>query len=300
MGHLSLILLALLAPLQALAGPTSWQSNWRNVAQLVKILRAVPEGSTVLDAAYKKDPNFAAKIKTGNASFTESTFSRTYSLLDGKEQITLHHEVTINSSLILADAVVDLAHELVHFTEKGMLDPYKTGFELRHFIRNGIEGEGGELAALAVECRVAWALEDAYEGFPQHHLCERYRGPDNAFHREAARLEYYALGSWYSKAGPDLKPVIPEVSKHASVVTSSYAGKPYPVALSEEYAMTRRAACLNNQRKYRLIAAQSAPGRQPASRSLAAERVRLKEYERRYCESVGEGSDATSDDAAPE
>jgi len=240
----------------------------------------------VLRSAEKKNPLFAEQIKLGEASFTESTFSRSYSLIDGKEQISLHHEVTLNRELILADAVVDLAHELVHFTEKGMLDPYLPGFELSQFIRNGIEGEGGELKALSVECKVAWSLEKKYKGFPQHNLCEKYRSAGNAFRREEARRDYYALGSWFGRAWPGLKEVIPELSSHATVFTSSYAGKPYPIALAEEFAMTRKAACVNNRRKYRLIAAQSASGRQPASSSLWEEERRLKNYERLYCRTV--------------
>jgi hypothetical protein len=279
----SLLLLALM-PSAARAQDNSWIRGWHSIPQLVKILRTVPEGRVVLDRAAEKDHAFSKKIKLGSASFTESTFSRTYSLLDGKEQINLHHIVTLNRDLSLADAVVDLAHELVHFTEKGMLDPYKAGFERSEFIRNGIEGEGGELSALAVECRVAWALEDTYEGFPQHNLCERYRGKANAFLRNAARLDYYALGaSWFRRVGGDLKVLIPEISPHAAVFTSSYAGKPYPVALFEEYAVTRKAACQNNERKYHLISSAAGTDRRPASNLLTAERLRLRDYEHRYC-----------------
>jgi hypothetical protein len=297
MGLLSLIFLLLITS-TAHAQDNAWARGWRSVPQLVKILRTVPEGKVVLERAAKKDPEFISKIKLGSASFTESTFSRTYSLLDGKEQINLHHDVTLNTSLNLADAVVDLAHELVHFTEKGMLDPYKAGFERADFIRNGIEGEGGELSALSIECRVAWSLEDSYDGFPQHRLCERYRGEANSFLREPARLDYYALGAaWFHRSGADLKRVISEVSSHSTVFTSSYAGKPYPVALSEEYAVTKKAACTNNERKYHLISAQTATGRQPASSALSSERLRLRDYERRYCAISAAELDAPSSDS---
>lgn len=265
---------------------TQWNRQWRNLPQLVTILKSVPEGMAVLRRAERKDPRFAERIKMGEASYTESTFSRTYSLIDGKQQISLRHEVTLNRDLSLANAVVDLAHELVHFTEKGMLDPYRPGFELSQFIRNGIEGDGGELRALAVECRVAWALERDYSGFPPHKLCERYRKPGNDFAEAKAKLDYYALGSWFGRSGRRLKDEIPEISAHAVVFTSSYASKPYPVALAEEFAMTRKAACENNQRKYRLIASQSGAGRQPAS-SLWEERRRLKAYDRLYCRELG-------------
>ncbi len=192
MGLFTLLLLSIFAaPAKAEAPDYAWTRRWSETSELVEILRQVPAGRRVLDAAKKKDPAFLSKLKLGSASYTESTFSRTYSLIDGHEQIGLRHEVTLNQGLALSDAVVDLAHELVHFTEKGMLDPYRPGFELSQFIRNGIEGEGGELAALAVECEVAWSLETKFEKFPVHVLCERYRRTGNVFRRAAAQRDYY-------------------------------------------------------------------------------------------------------------
>jgi hypothetical protein len=287
MGLFTLLyIFAISTSAQAAGNDFSWSVRWTSASQLVSILRQVPGGRKVLKAAEKKDPDFLAKLKFGAASYTESTFSRTYSLLDGKEQIVLRHEITLNQGLAVSDAVVDLAHELVHFTEKGMLDPYQPGFELSQFIRNGIEGEGGELAALAVECQVAWSLETKFEGFPQHSLCEKYRQPDNVFHRDAAMRDYYALGTWFRRSGEELRRVIPELSEKKVVFTSSYAGKPYPLALAEEFTMTQRAACLNNRRKFRLIASQSESGRRPASEELLRERTRLKRYDQAYCRPI--------------
>jgi hypothetical protein len=259
-----------------------WEKTWRGLPELESILRSVPEGREVLERAQRKDPGCLDQVKRGNASFTESTFSRSYSLLDGKEETSIHHEVTLNLHLSLADAVVDLAHELVHYTEKGMLDPYQDGFELEHFIRNGIEGEGGELKALAVECRVAWALERTYKTYPRHRLCESYRLSGDKFFREKARQDYYALGSWLSRAEAALRKALPELSGRPVVFTSSYAAKPYPLALAEEFGNTRRAACQNNRRKYRLISSQ-AIDRAPASAVLLQERVRLRTYDKLYC-----------------
>lgn len=262
-----------------------WQGPWKNVAELVPLLESVPEGKKVLEEAAGKDKDFLAKIKTGDASFTESTFARTYSLLDGRENIELRHEVTINRRLSLADAVIDLAHELVHFTEKRMLDPYKPGFELRQFVQRGIEGQGGELAALERECVVAWAMKERFPGFPRHQLCESYRAGAR-FNRAKALADYYALGSWFRK-NESLKEALPLVSDRTVVFTSSYARKPYPVALAEEFSATREAACANNRKKYRLISAQAEGGRAPSSDQLLRERRRLKAYDRLYCAHVG-------------
>lgn len=263
--------------------PHAWTEAWTGVGQLEALLRQVPEGKKVLEAAERRDPEVLQRIKLGKASFTESTFSRTYSLVDGKEQVRLRHEITLSTRLKLADAVVDLAHELLHFSEKGMLDPYRPGFELEQFVRNGIEGEGGELAALEVECQVAWALERKHPGFPRHRLCERYRKKGDRFARAAARRDYYSVGTWYRQTSDKLRSAIPELSEAGVVFTSSFAGKPYPVALAEEFVATLKTACVNNRRKYRLIAAQSEGDRAPASVELMRERMRLKAYDRLYC-----------------
>jgi hypothetical protein len=298
MGLFTLILMVISTPV-SLAKPDSyaWKQRWTKLSELESILASVPDGRAVLAAAKAKDPKFLERVKIGSASFTESTFSRTYSLVDGKEQIALRHEITLNEGLSLADAVVDFAHELVHFNEKGMLDPYRSGFELGHFIRNGIEGDGGELAALAVECRVAWALEKKFTKFPRQRLCERYRKAENTFDASAARQDYYALGTWYRKASSSLKLTLPELNSKAAIFTSSYAGKPYPLALAEEFKMTQRAACANNRRKYRLIASTSMVERAPASEDLIRERDRLRDYDRMHCEPAGH-SGSVAEEAA--
>lgn len=266
------------------AAPLAWKSPWRDLPELVVLLKTVPTGRRVLESAAARDPRYLERVKRGKASYTESTFSRTYSLLDGSERIELHHEITLSESLRLSEAVVDLAHELVHFTEKQALDPYRRGFAQEEFIRQGIEGEGGELSALGLECHVAWELAARYPAYPRHSLCAPYRGAKNEFLREKARQDYYALGKWFTEATPSLKKSFPEASSRMAVFTSSYAQKPYPIALAEEFETTRKAACANNRRKYRLIAAQADTGRAPSSDSLQRERMRLKAYERIHCQ----------------
>lgn len=283
----SLIAMALSNP-QALAAEPDWKKFGAELDELIGALESVPEGAKLLQEVRAKNPKFREHLRLGNASLTESTFSRSYSLFDGREEIRVRHEITVNQKLRLAESVVDLAHELVHFSQKEMLDPYKEGFELQEFVRRGIEGPGGELDALARECLVAWDLERHYPKFPRHHLCAPFRTAKGGFHREKARRAYYAVGQWMKEVRPALRKGFPEIHGGRVVFTSSYARKPYPVALTEEYESTRKTACENNRRKYRLIAAQSvgdSSGRSIASSSpLEQEKVRLESYERRYCQ----------------
>ncbi|MGZ3713014.1 MAG: hypothetical protein ACXVBE_14715 [Bdellovibrionota bacterium] len=285
--HIWLLLSLLSAGLgmgeSARADEPAWTRSWRGIPELTSVLGSIPEGKKILDQAKKKNSAFAEQLHMGDASFTESTFVRTYSLLDGKEKIELHHEVTLSKKLNLADAVVDLAHELIHFTDKGMLDPYRPGFALKEFVKNGIEGPGGELAALREQCKVAWALQKAYSKYPTHLLCSSYHKGQVGFDSEKAKKDYYSLGGWYSKIDIAMQHDLPELSRDRVQFNSSYAGKPYPVALAEEFHETRKAACVNNRRKYSLIAAQADSGRRPASSDLEIERRRLKQYDENFC-----------------
>jgi hypothetical protein len=281
MGLLSLIL-ALLA--HAAVEP-DWRRSDVDFPELLEVLASVPEGQRLLEEVSEKDPIFQKKLLMGEASLTESTFSRSYSLVDGQEKIQVRHEITLNRRLRMSEAVVDLAHELVHFSKKEMLDPYREGFELKQFVLRGIEGPGGELEALSAECGIAWALEKRYKNFPKHPLCAPYKNQNGAFNLEQARLDYYAVGRWLERAG-ELRKIFPDLHSGKVIFTSSYARKPYPIALAEEYDAIRKTACENNRRKYKLIAAQAmANERRPASVSpLVRERERLKSYEKLYCQ----------------
>jgi hypothetical protein len=265
------------------AAEPAWNSSWRGIPELTSVLGSIPEGKKILDQAKKKSAAFQEQLHMGDASFTESTFVRTYSLLDGKEKIELRHEVTLSKKLSLADAVVDLAHELIHFTDKGMLDPYRPGFALKEFVKNGIEGPGGELAALREQCKVAWALQRDYEKFPTHLLCSGYHLGALGFNETKAKRDYYSVGGWYSRLDAETQHALPEVTRERVQFNSSYAGKPYPVALVEEFRETRKAACANNRKKYSLIAAQADSGRGPASNDLQNERTRLRWYDQNFC-----------------
>lgn len=271
----------LFLPSLAMAEDPYWKGPWKGIPELIGVLEEIPEGRVLVKKAEAKDPQFRARLNPGEASFTESTFIRTYSLLDGKEEIILKHEVTLNKHLPLSEAVVDLAHELVHFTEKGMLDPYKKGFALKEFVKQGIEGAGGELFALEKECQVAWALESKFQNYPKHQLCAPYRQANNTFHLERARRDYYSVGLWHSRANSKLLGSLP-INDSKTVFTSSYAGKPYPIALTEEFEATKKAACENNRKKFRLIAAQAGT-RSPASSLLHRERMELQKYDKEFC-----------------
>lgn len=259
----------------------NWKRSYGSVQELLGVLKQSKTARNLLKKATDRDPKIWEKIKMADASYTESVFARSYSLLDGGEEIKIRHKVHLKRDLEFADAVLDLAHELVHYNHKAVLDPYSADFTLENFVRNGIEGEGGELEAFRKECLVSWELEKKIANFPKHKLCLPYR-KKGTFSLERARKDYYAIGGW--KVQESVKKTLSEIHHSKIVFTSSYANKPYPVALVEEFYATKQAACTNNQKKYRLIASQTKAGRVLASiDTLEREKERLEKYNKRHC-----------------
>ncbi|MGZ3656626.1 MAG: hypothetical protein ACXVB9_05460 [Bdellovibrionota bacterium] len=271
-----LLLLTLASP--ARAETRIWFHPWKSTAEIATILRAVPDGRALLASAEKKDPQFLQHVSAGNASSTEDLLTATLNAFDGEDHTGTAQQITLKKDLPLSDAVADLAHEIVHFTERPPFDPYRSGLVLKTFVRENIEGKGGELAAFATECKVAWEIEKDDPSFPQHKFCQRYRLPGNKFALEAARHDYYAIGSWLTKASTSLKKNFPELTMSDPVFTSGISRKPYPISLNEEFSRTRIAVCDLNRKKYLLTRKSTAP---PSE--LMAERKRLEDFHAQNC-----------------
>jgi hypothetical protein len=249
-----LALVFALSPAARAAEPV-WYRPWSSAKELAEILRSVPEGRALAESAAKADAHYLERIRPGEASFTENSVSGTYEPLREESLATTESaRITLKRALPLSDAAADLAHELLHFTRRHPVDPYAPEFHAGAYVRRGIEGEGGELRAFEKECEVAWALEKRYPAFPRHRLCASYR-KEGRFDLEKARKGYYAVGTWFAKAGPALKEALPELSAAAPVFTSGLSGNPYPRSLAEEYEGVRRRACEVNRWKYRRAAA---------------------------------------------
>jgi hypothetical protein len=255
-----------------------WQSNWSgDAAEIFALLAESQEGAILIEKAKKKDPQILRTITVGDSSITESTFLRSYSLLDGKEKYNLQHAIQLNRYSTRANAVLDLAHELTHFNQRIPLNPYKDDLNAVEFIRHGIEGEGGELDAFEKECRVAWEMEKKYPAMPVSESCSPYKRREGQFDRSYASRDFYKVGTWISEL-TEVKEEMSELSEELVVFRSSHAKKPYPLALLGEYYQTVATACQNNERKAQLIREQS--GRMPASIKAGHLQKELKKIER--------------------
>lgn len=261
--------------------------------ELLRVLKQTKFGDRLLKAAFQRYPKFYNRISIGDRSFTESTYSRTYSLKDGSEELEIENHLTINRGLSRIDAVFDIAHELVHFLFRKPSNPYRMEFSMPEFVRHGIEGTGGELQAFEAECRVAWELERKVK-IDSHRLCTRYKvtTPGKrfiAFDRAKAGRDFYSVGNYYITL-QGLQIELPQLNNDKPTFISSLEESPYPYALIQEFVNVRKMACENNARKAELIqqqAARARNGRNPAADigSLNKEYTRLSKYFQRHCQS---------------
>lgn len=259
--------------------------GWTNPQELVAVIQSVPQGKELWEKSLQKEQGLPSELSSGKASYTESSFVRSYSLLDGKEIVRQKNKIYLNSSLSLAEAALDLAHELIHFNDKAVLNPYRDNFTVEAFISQGIEGKGGELDALEQECAISWALEQKFKYFPRHKICSKYRDQSGVFARDQALKDYYSIGGWDFPS--EVEQHLPLLNRRPIHLSSSYAKKPYPLALYQDFLDTKKSACANNQKKYELISAQVEGGRNPAGFSaLEKEKRRLKRYRERNCKKV--------------
>jgi hypothetical protein len=268
-----LCLAALLRSTLANAETYVWFKPWKSSAELVEILKSVPESRELVERSLKKDPKLLEHIHPGVSSFTENVGTRGHAVQ--RIQIRRGHK--------LSDAVADLAHELVHFSGKKPSDPYEADFGLKKFVVDSIEGEAGELAAFRQECRLAWELEKSQPAFPRHAFCEKYRKEESGFDAEKAKVAYYAIGKWHRDFYPELKASLPLLGAEPPAFTSGVNGQPYPVSFARDYFSTLKAACEANRARYRALALKAKSVRGGAALALLEEKKKLEKFNESRC-----------------
>lgn len=245
-----------------------------NVKNLVQHLSKSPSGRELLKAAKAKASRYGQTlsdvIKPGSGSLTDTTLIRKFSPHNPEHIVYETRSVVfINRNLNQYDALLDLAHELTHYVYRGDFNPYKAGFSLSDFIKNTIEGKGGEAQAFVRECHV---LKELFPERHNHrHNCAKVTDPGTGkVSKEKAISRFYQVGRFEDafkrllmKEGA-LKD-FPELnSEEISFVSSAY-GVPYPVAAYKEYKAVMSKVCENDKRRLAYLKRSSAAGRSPAS-----------------------------------
>lgn len=219
--------------------------------------------------ASKRGMTLSDVIKAGSGSLTDTTLIRKFSP-DSPEHIVYETKsvVYINRSLNQYDALLDLAHELTHFVYRRDFNPYKSGFSMAEFIKNTIEGKGGEVQAFVKECQV---LKELFPSkYNDRYNCGKIIDPSTGkISYQLAVARFYQLGQFEEafrgmliKEG--IENAFPEVSEgEVSFVSSAY-GVPYPVAAYREYKSVMSKVCANDKRRMAYVS-KSKSGRTPAS-----------------------------------
>lgn len=253
-----------------------------NVKNLIQHLAKSPTGKELLrqakNKAAKRGETLTDVVKPGSGSLTDTTLIRRFSRLNPAEVVYETRSVVyVNRNLNQYDAILDLAHELTHFVYRGGFNPYQPGFALGEFIKNTIEGPGGEARAFVRECRVLNEL------FPKQkasrYNCDEVADPKTGkISFQMAVERFYQVGHF---EGPFKRLLMkegvldkfPELnSQEVSFVSSAY-GVPYPVAAYKEYKAVMSKVCDNDKKRLAYIARSEAlsSGRSPASSEGAVE-----------------------------
>ena len=236
----------------------------------------VPTGKAELEKALAtwsidRPENLSQMIKPGEVSRTDAVLTRHYDPETGKE--TREREVTIyiNTSQSLTNVVLDLAHEMVHATSRASFDPYDPNLTPAQYIHSAIDGVGGEVQAVAMECRVARELSRDFD-IPLKR-CRSYFNIPSGTGQEMAKNSSMSEIKIDSRAEPDIKKIrrdfyrvgkwndgllqilgaeaalLPDLSPEAPQLYSSTGNAPYPVALLKEYEGLTRIACENSRKR---------------------------------------------------
>lgn len=234
-----------------------------NLRQVLDYLQQSVTGRSILAAARNKARGMGKQlhqlILPGSGSLTNTTLLRRFHPRQ-KMQYRVHSEVLLNQGLTTMGAVLDLVHELTHFIQRSVFNPYSRQFTAAHFLLSTIQGKGGEIAAYIVECKVLDEL------FPRSSIareqCHRIRGKDGSYSPHKAARLFYQVGEHYGELSRALRSlgadpaILQLLSPEQPVFISSVHDRPYPLAVLLEYRAIMEKACRNDRKNMSLLGVQ--------------------------------------------
>jgi hypothetical protein len=263
----------------------TWQKPWYNpkvadrfsIDKLVNSLKRSATGRAIISKAERKahslGQSFDDIVWAGENSLTDTTLIRKFSPSNPEEIVyETKSKVFINKSLSFKDAVLDLAHELTHYSYREPFNPYVTQFTVDQFVSSVIEGKGGEVDAYIIECSVLKELRPST--FKTSSNCQNVVDPNSGhLSKDIGVKRFYEVGDYEDSLNELLnkygwtKSKFPKVRKGDALYISSAYGLPYPVAAVTEFTTIMGKACQNDYNRLTLMReriAQSS-GRKPAS-----------------------------------
>lgn len=229
----------------------------QSLEKVVSLLETSAAGKTMIEKAMRvwnlhSREELFARLKWGSVSKTDAVLIRHYDEETGKESRERIVTVYLRQNQPVTDVMLDLAHELVHATAKPSWDPYDPALTAGSYIHAAIEGEGGEVEAVRVECLVSYEIFGDRSNSLSAARCNRYAVSDQKVAADRIRKDFYRVGHWMKdlskRLGSEGKR-FPDLSEKHPTLYSSTGGTPYPVALYEEYRQMTAAACENTRRR---------------------------------------------------
>lgn len=274
-----------------------FSGNWRKLAsteeksieQLINIINTSKLGIKLIDMARLRAAKDLKKledvIESGNVSVTDTTLVRKFNPSAPESvRFETRSKVYIDKSHNTKNAVLDLIHELIHYTYKKPFNPYLGEFSLSTFLEDTIQGKGGEVDAFIVECKVG---RDIYGLKAISAQCLNILDGES-FSRELAVKEFYKLGEHFDKFKKDAhehnikQEIITHISPEQSSLISSAWSSPYPVAIVEEFEEIMRKVCHNDLKRMTYIAESKGRSIASANEKLTAAHAnfdaRCREY----------------------
>ncbi len=189
-------------------------------------------------------------------SRTDSSLTREIDSKTGEERLRRETSVAIRVDQPLEDVVLDLAHELTHAARSQPIDPYDPDLTAEKYIILSLQGPGGEVDAVEMECRVGLELAQAYQ--LEMKRCRSYgditSGPQQVrMKKDRILAAFGALGEHYqafqARLGEEVLHRHPWLTARQAELVSSTGNAPYPLALLEEYEAMTEAACRNSRKR---------------------------------------------------
>jgi len=229
----------------------------------IRLLTQVPTGQGLIQKALKlwslsDARDLADTLKFGQASRTDTVLTRHFNPKTGKEEREREITVFLREDQTQMELVLDMAHELVHATSRPSFDPYDPSLTVGKYIFAAIEGEGGEVDAVIVECQIGLELSKLAKVPVKR--CESYQSMTSSnelsFDREKVRRDFYRVGDWKAQLEKELKSefgLFPLLSEKWPKLYSSTGHAPYPLALLREYQEITELACDNSRIRMRSV-----------------------------------------------
>lgn len=265
----------------------------QSVHELIRMLEQSQTGKKLLNQAQLKARETGRTlndvISAGEGSLTDTTLIRRFTP-DNPDQVVYETRsvVTVNRHLRVREAVLDLAHELTHFTYRQPFNPYQSQFTLKSFVRSTVEGEGGEVEAFLIECQVFFELYPEAASTNAH--CQDIIDPQNGrLSKERGVQHFYRIGAFRDHFVKEMADFnlsegdLPLLSGLEPLFISSAWGLPYPVAAFREYVTIMGRACENDLKRLEIL--KTSLGRAPASMESA---LRVRQLEGDYHSRCGD------------